>query len=85
MSLMNAEVTPRGFELLKFKDIYNIECTVQQSSIFIEDGPAGSSALWVGVASDRMHLDRERVAELIKVMQNWLNTGSLIERKPNNG
>ena len=36
----------------------------------------GSSFLWLG---DRLHLNREEVAEAVKHMQRWLDTGRLAE------
>jgi hypothetical protein len=70
--------TSRGFELIEFKDIYDEECSLQQSSLAIYN-PPGSSAIWLGVDDNnaRMHLDQAKVRQLILHLQNWLDTGSL--------
>lgn len=41
----------RGFPTLKFKDDYGADCTLQMSSIWLEDdnGKVGGSAVWLGV------------------------------------
>lgn len=69
--------TERGFELIEFKDLYNKECSLQQSSLAIYWDP-GTSAVWLGVGEDRMHLGEEQVKSLITVLQRWLDTGSFI-------
>lgn len=40
--------TPRGFQVIEFKDRYGISCTLQQSSLADYTQP-GSSAVWLGV------------------------------------
>ncbi len=50
-----------------------------QSSMISDEYPdafcrPGTSYLWVGVT---WHLNREEVAEMVKYMQNWLETGDL--------
>lgn len=47
------------------------ECSIQASSIATED------AIWFGVVNNRMHLTRERVAELLPVLQHFVSTGDL--------
>lgn len=39
--------TPRGFELVKFKDCYGVECSLQASSLATFEKP-GTSAIWLG-------------------------------------
>lgn len=45
------EHTHRGFEVVRFKDFNEQECSIQQSSIWLEDcnNAVGGSALWIGV------------------------------------
>lgn len=43
--------TGRGFPILNFQDSYGAECSLQASSIWMEDdnNAAGGSAVWLGV------------------------------------
>jgi hypothetical protein len=75
---MKVEKTNRGFEIIYFKDRYDMACSLQQSSA-IDDTERGfenpgSSFIWLG-SSERMHLDRETVTELIKHLKKWVETG----------
>ena len=49
--------TQRGFRKTDFKDMYNQECSIQQSSNIIP-------SIWVGVNNDRMILDRKMAREI---------------------
>lgn len=40
--------TTRGFSIIKFKDYYDVPCSIQASSLAIYQQP-GTSALWIGV------------------------------------
>lgn len=77
---MNVEETDRGFQIVKFNDRNGLACSLQQSSIIgpyedADDRP-GSSAVWFGCyESNRAHLSREQVAELVPLLQHWLATG----------
>jgi hypothetical protein len=111
---MEVQINARGFESVSFKDYYEAPCSLQQSSIWLEDdnGTVGGSAIWIGVddarprimakhaamfgvetngqvngwvdyplpeevsLTTRMHLNREQVAAIIPLLQNWLDTGS---------
>lgn len=68
--------TDRGFQLVKWNDIYDKACTLQQSSIAIYEQP-GTGAVWLGTGEDRMHLDEKQVKELVQRLQNWLDTGNI--------
>ena len=46
--LGKVEHTIRGFELVKFKDYYDHECSLQQSSLALFEQP-GTSAIWLGI------------------------------------
>lgn len=74
--------TDRGFERIEFYDRNDQLCSLQQSSAAIEDGPPGSSALWLGIDGERMHLDREQVAALVAHLSAWLQTGSFAGGAP---
>lgn len=41
--------TARGFPMVEFKDFYGHPCSVQMSSIWLEENKPGNSALWIGV------------------------------------
>lgn len=69
----NEKLTELGFELIEFRDYYNIPCWLQQSSL------APSNAIWLGTNKDGAHLDSERVVKLIEYLQRWLDTGSFFE------
>jgi len=76
------EKTQRGFQIIRFADGNDEACELQQSSA-IDDterglNQPGSSFLWLGREdTDRIHLHREHVQELIQVLQGWLSDGKL--------
>lgn len=75
--------TERGFELIEFKDHYELPCSLQASSMAVFQKP-GTSAIWLGcenncfhpstneAMSPRMHLDREQVKALVRHLTQWL-------------
>lgn len=63
--------TERGFIVRRFKDIYNKECSIQESSLATED------AIWMGAGSERMHLNQAMVADLIPQLQHFVQYGTL--------
>lgn len=76
MLLGDVSKTERGFEVLSFYDANQKACTLQQSSAMDNserggDTP-GSSYVWLGVGSDRMHLHRDQVTELVYRLKNWI-------------
>lgn len=78
---MKIEKNVCGFERAEFVDDRDEECSIQQSSAIDGtdrgiDNP-GSSFLWLGPESRRMHLDREQAKELAEMMLRWAETGSL--------
>lgn len=75
---MKIEKTERGFEIIRFKDFYGGECTLQQSSLALYDKP-GSSAIWFGLGDKRMHINLELTKELLLHLQNWVKDGSFDE------
>jgi hypothetical protein len=78
--LGKVEHTSRGFEIIKFKDYNGEESTLQQSSLALYNRP-GSSAVWLGIGEDRMHLDTKIAKKLITVLSRWVDTGSFEEPK----
>ncbi len=68
-------LTDRGFEYIEFKDRYGEQSELQQSSLAEYEQP-GTSAIWLGLTKERMHLDRIRVEWMIEKLQSWLDTGS---------
>ena len=73
---MDVQTTGRGFQRIDFLDHNGRECSLQQSSLALFE-PPGSSALWLGVGDERMHLETDHVEALIKHLMVWLDTGSL--------
>lgn len=69
--------TERGFELIRFSDHHGFHCSLQQSSLALSDTP-GTSAIWLGMRDERMHLTYDQVNSLVSRLQNWLDTGSFI-------
>ncbi len=47
-SLGKVSKNERGFEFVKFNDLYNAECSLQMSSLAHYEKP-GTSAVWLGV------------------------------------
>jgi hypothetical protein len=74
---MEIEHTERGFEIIEFKDLYGVKCSLQQSSLALYTTP-GSSAIWLGGDEDRMHLNEEQVGKLIEYLTNWLKHGTFV-------
>ena len=77
---MKIEKTERGFELIKFKDIYGSECSLQQSSIALRKEP-GTGAIWFGKGDERMHIDFNLLEELLPYLQRWMKNGSFHKRE----
>lgn len=79
-----AEVmTNRGFAGGKFKDRYDRDCSIQESSLATE------ACIWLGMDHEvvhpktgercgaRMHLTQEMAADLIPLLQRFVETGHL--------
>ncbi len=77
--LQTCKLTDQGMQRIDFPEFSNIECLVQQSATNRENSPPGSVFLWLGTLRAPMCLDRQRVAELVSVLQTWLDTGKLVE------
>jgi hypothetical protein len=92
MALENTP-TFRGFSLYTFVDRYGEACRIQKSSLAFEDciwlgvkgrvqamAPGGWVDLEVppgSVFTDSMHLTREMVAEMLPILQRFVDTGDL--------
>jgi hypothetical protein len=74
--------TERGFLRGQFTDRYNDECSIQKSSI------ADENCIWLGCEHEtfdsqgnpcgaRMHLTQQMTADLIPLLQKFVDTGEL--------
>ena len=72
---VNWTATARGFIYGTFNDLYDSECSIQESSL------ATDSAIWLGVNGrlGRMHLNREQVADLMGILEVFVRYGDLRE------
>jgi hypothetical protein len=81
--------TDRGFRIVYQRAYLTSRCDerlIQESSSIGDYDDSvekpGSSFLWVGA---NKHLNREEVAELVKLMQGWLDTGRIPMDSPAGG
>jgi hypothetical protein len=66
--------TERGFAIVKFTDLYDSKCSLQKSSLALQD------CVWLGTDTpghDRMHLTREMVEALLPLLLRFVATGEL--------
>ena len=77
--LTTCTLTDQGAQRIEFADFSSFKCKIQQSITPRENTPFGGAFLWLGTRQDPMCLDRQRVAELVSVLQTWLDTGKLVE------
>lgn len=82
---MKIQFNQRNFAYAEFEDRYKQKCSIQKSSLATED------CIWLGVGilvelggtgeeiMGRMHLTQEMAAELIPILQRFVNTGELYE------
>lgn len=79
---MIVKQTERGFDRVEFTDANGLDACVMQSSAIRDDRKdnPGSSCLWLGLERREAHLNRQMVAELIPLLQRWLETGLLREQ-----
>lgn len=77
-----APANDRGFLKGSFKDRYGEECSIQKSSLATED------CIWLGCRHEtvdkqgrpcgaRMHLTQAMVADLLPLLQHFVETGEL--------
>lgn len=62
--------TERGFGILEFTDVYDAECSLQESS-------SVTPRIWFGADGERMHLGVEDVKALLPLLQHFVDTGRL--------
>jgi hypothetical protein len=78
--LPEPKFSPRGFQYLLMPKEHGDEALrlVSQSSAvdpqYENNAQPGASYLWIG---DSLHLNRQEIAELVSVLQHWLETGYL--------
>lgn len=63
-------LTPRNFVIVEFKDVYNQECSIQESSAIDDEG---EPLLWLGVHENRMHLNVKQCESLITYLLHFIN------------
>lgn len=72
---ISIETTQRGFAFGEFEDRYGERCSIQKSSLAFED------CIWLGIhrpdGQDRMHLTQDQVADLLPLLQSFVETGEL--------
>lgn len=69
------EKTHRGFEIVKFKDYYGEDCSLQASSLAIYTKP-GTSAVWLGIDDARprcLHSDAKELDVKTNVACGWVD------------
>lgn len=71
---LNASLTNRGFGLIQFKDLYGVDCRIQDSS------SAEKACLWIGTEKDSMHLTRQMVKQLLPVLNEFVKQGDWLFR-----
>lgn len=69
--MMKIDLTQRGFVIVKFKDVYNFDCSIQGSSLATDD------CISFGVDENRMHLNREMVQALLPLLIKFVEAGEL--------
>jgi hypothetical protein len=66
--------TSRGFQYIEWQDRNGQACELQQSSAadFIQPG---TTAVWLGLREQRMHLDLKQAKKLVKHLRKWIKDG----------
>lgn len=85
MSKIELTQTNRGFAVAPFTDRYGAHCSLQKSSLATEDAiwfGVGQTREGVDVKDGRMHLSRSQVADLLPLLQRFVETGELYEGAP---
>lgn len=73
----NIRKTERGFGVIRFDDVYDEPCSIQESSKMGDGDEPGATYLWVGADTNRMHLSRDHARMLVDVLSTWVETGNL--------
>ena len=66
--------TARGFQYIEWQDRDGQACELQQSSL-ADHEPPGTSAVWLGLRGERMHIDLEQAKALVMHLQKWIEDG----------
>ena len=69
--MIELQPTPRGFLRGEFTDRYSELCSIQESSLATE------GCIWLGTSESRMHLTRELAADLIPLLERFVERGDL--------
>ena len=64
-------LTENGLKIFGFEDTYKRNCSIQESSF------ASEPRIWFGMGKDPMHLDIEKVEEILPILSKFVETGSL--------
>lgn len=70
MTEFRMQITRMGF--CKFLDRDGETCSLQKSSL------ATDVCIWLGCAPNRMHLTQQMVADMLPLLQRFVETGELI-------
>ena len=65
--------TSRGFSLIEFEDSNKQECSIQKSSIAMED------LVWIGAGSIRMHIKQDQAKAIAEILLYFAEMGELPE------
>jgi len=71
---MKRSITPRGFKLIEFTDLYGVECSLQESSLHTP------MCVWLGPDNNRMHLDQATAQQIVDELTVFIKTGYLAEQ-----
>lgn len=66
------DMSPRGFAIVNFNDLYQEKCSIQDSS------NGEHKAIWIGVNSSRMHLTQDMVKQLLPFLQEFADKGDYL-------
>jgi hypothetical protein len=64
---MEVTRTARGFEIVRFADIYGEPCTLQESSL------GDRHAIWLGAGDNRAHIDAKLFEQLLPHINRMLD------------
>lgn len=70
---MNLRKTERGFGIIDFKDLYNHNCSLQESSLATDD------AIWFGIDDQELTVFEENMGKYVvtKLPHNWKTNGRM--------
>lgn len=74
MSVIKVEQHGLEFPEAKFKDFYDKDCYIKLSSI------VEPRCIWLGSWQGPMHLNLDQVAQLMPILQRFVDTGDINEK-----